>query len=59
MENNVKKFEIHSYFETLKWMIIRNLTNNSVTLSYLKSLLIDCFENYVQNSNNWVIHFCW
>ncbi|CAK74525.1 unnamed protein product (macronuclear) [Paramecium tetraurelia] len=45
-------------FQTLKWTIVRQLKSQYSVYNQLKQLK-DAFQQYILNSDNWIIHFSW
>ncbi|CAK74527.1 unnamed protein product (macronuclear) [Paramecium tetraurelia] len=45
-------------FQTLKWSIVRQLKSQYSVYNQLKQLK-DAFQQYILNSDNWIIHFSW
>ncbi|CAD8165613.1 unnamed protein product [Paramecium octaurelia] len=45
-------------FQTLKWSIVRQLKSQYSVYNQLKQLK-DAFQQYILNSDNWIIHYSW
>ncbi|CAD8128400.1 unnamed protein product [Paramecium sonneborni] len=58
IENPLEKYQIYYYFENLRWKIIQYL-ENQYPLKKIITLLQDSYNQYILNSSDWNIHYCW
>ncbi|CAD8144981.1 unnamed protein product [Paramecium pentaurelia] len=54
----IEKYNIYYFFESLKWSVIAQLKRHYSVLTIEKQLM-DGYNNYIQSSNDWLIHYCW
>ncbi|CAD8199852.1 unnamed protein product [Paramecium octaurelia] len=59
IENSIQLYEIYYFFESLKWLIIRQLRQSQFSVKSQLNQLMDGYTTYIANSKNWLIHFCW
>ncbi|CAK64564.1 unnamed protein product (macronuclear) [Paramecium tetraurelia] len=54
----IQTYQIYYFFFLLKWNIIKNIQEKNELNKQIESLQRG-YEQYVQNSDNWIVHFCW
>ncbi|CAD8179343.1 unnamed protein product [Paramecium pentaurelia] len=54
----IQTYQIYYFFFLLKWNIIKNIQEKNVVNKQIANLQLG-YEQYVQNSDNWIVHFCW
>ncbi|CAD8109796.1 unnamed protein product [Paramecium primaurelia] len=58
IQHPLEKYEIYYFFENLKWSLINQLKqSNSITTTIIH--LQKGYCKYIQQSKDWMIHFCW
>ncbi|CAD8114051.1 unnamed protein product [Paramecium primaurelia] len=54
----IQTYQIYYFFFLLKWSIIKNIQEQNVVNKQIANLQLG-YQQYVQNSDNWIVHFCW
>ncbi|CAD8204148.1 unnamed protein product [Paramecium pentaurelia] len=54
----IQTYQIYYFFFLLKWSIIKNIQEQNLVNKQIANLQLG-YQQYVQNSDNWIVHFCW
>ncbi|CAD8130201.1 unnamed protein product [Paramecium sonneborni] len=54
----IKTYQIYYFFFLLKWSIIKSIQDKNVVSQSIVDLQSG-YEQHIQNSDNWIVHFCW
>ncbi|CAD8081390.1 unnamed protein product [Paramecium primaurelia] len=58
IRNPLQIYELYYFFENLKWTILNQLKQGySVQKTIIQ--LNESYNNYIKQSLNWIVHFCW
>ncbi|CAD8112077.1 unnamed protein product [Paramecium sonneborni] len=58
IQHPLEKYEIYYFFENLKWSIVNQLKQGFSTKTTINHLQ-NGYSKYIQQSKDWMIHFCW